>query len=164
MKYWPHWSSHYPILIKVMQQTSGDVLELGIGMFSTPLLHWMCFDMGRNLVSYEHVRKYYDMHKHFHKSFHQVNFVENNDWDAIDIDKPWSVAFVDHGHRRRREETKRLVKNTQFVIIHDTQPEDDRLYGLANVYPRFKYRFNYTKEKPWTTVLSNFVNLSEVLK
>ena len=60
MKYWPHWASHYPLLIKVMQITSGDVLELGMGMASTPLLHWLCFDTGRNLISYENNKKYYD--------------------------------------------------------------------------------------------------------
>ena len=162
MKYWPAWSSFYPILIKIMQITSGDVLELGMGFFSTPLLHWLCFDMGRNLVSYEHHKAYFKMQRHFHKPWHKIYFVE--DWDKIDIDKPWSVALIDHNHKRRREEAKKLANCAEYILIHDSQPEDDRFYGLLSIYKHFKYRYDYKKDKPWTTVLSNFVNLKEVLK
>lgn len=163
MKYWPHWASHYPLLIKVMQITSGDVLELGMGMASTPLLHWLCFDTGRNLISYENNKKYYDMHIRFHKDWHKIHFVE--DWNKIDIIKPWSVALVDHSPaRRRREDLKKLANCSQFVIIHDTQPEDNRFYRYERIWPMYKYRYDYTKDKPWTSVVSNFVNLQEVLK
>ena len=43
------WSSHLPVLIKLMAMTSGDVLEVGTGIYSTPFLHWACFSQGRNL-------------------------------------------------------------------------------------------------------------------
>ena len=53
MKIKPAWSSYLPLLIKVLQCSEGPVLELGTGLVSTPVLHWLCFDMGRELVSYD---------------------------------------------------------------------------------------------------------------
>jgi len=163
MKYWPHWCSHYPVLIKIMQITNGDVLELGMGMGSTPLLHWLCFDKGRNLVSYENNKEWFEMHKHFHKDWHEINFVE--DWDKIEIEKQWSVALVDHSPARRRQlEIKRLAKYAKYVIVHDTQPEDNHFYKYHWAFPKYKYQWTYKKAKPWTTVLSNFVNVGGILK
>lgn len=159
MKYWPHWGSFQPILIKIMQMTRGDVLELGMGNFSTPLLHNLCLDMGRNLVSYENDKKYYDMHVHFHKPHHKLHFVE--DWDKIDLNQEWSVAFVDHSPaKRRRVEIRRLVNNAEYVLVHDTQPEDDKFYRQSAMFELYKYRYDYTKIKPHTTVLSNFHDLT----
>lgn len=162
MKYWPHWGSHFPLLVEVMRQSSGDVLELGMGPFSTPLLHMLCFDAGRKLVSYENNKNYYDMHKHFHKPFHEVHYVK--DWDKTDFVKPWSVAFIDHKPgKRRRQDVKNLAHCTQFMVVHDTQPEDDRFYGFSvRTFSKYKFRYDYTKIKPWTTVLSNFVNVKEL--
>ena len=164
MKYWPHWFSFYPILIKVMQMSSGPVLELGMGQGSTPLLHNLCLASGRELVSYENDKAYYDMHAHFHKPHHKLHFVE--DWDKIDISQVWSVAFIDHNPAgRRRIEAKRLINNCQFVVLHDTQPEDNKFYRfIEDCFNKYKYRYDYTKIKPWTSVLSNFVNVQEVLK
>lgn len=162
MKYYPGWASHQPILIKVMEMTSGPVLELGIGPNSTPLLHWLCYVSGRKLVSYESDRGWFDQHKHFHRPHHELHFVE--DWDNINIDGPWSLAFIDHKPAsRRRKEVYRLVNNSQFVVVHDTQPEDNHFYRHERAFARFKYRFNYTKNKPHTSVLSNFVDVEKVL-
>jgi len=160
MKYYPHWGSFQPILIDIMRKTSGDVLELGMGSFSTPLLHSLCLDMDRNLVSYESDRVYFDMHNHFVKPHHTIHLVK--DWNDANIsNRAWSVALVDHKPmERRKEEIKKLVNNTQYVIIHDSQPKEDRFYKYSEIYPLFKYRFDYNKIFPQTTVLSNFEDLS----
>ena len=52
------WGSHLPILIKLVGETTGDILELGIGLYSTPFLHWSCFPNKRKLVSYESAEGY----------------------------------------------------------------------------------------------------------
>ena len=160
MKYYPHWGSFQPILIEIMRKTSGDVLELGMGSFSTPLLHSLCLDMERNLVSYENDKVYCDMHKNFRKPHHTIHFVK--DWNDVNIsDRAWSVAFVDHKPaERRKEEVRKLANNTQYVLIHDSQPEEDRFYKYSEIYPLFKYKFDYNKIIPQTTVLSNFEDLS----
>ena len=49
------WTTHMPVIIKFIQATEGRVLELGAGLFSTPLLHWLCAEKGRKLYTYEDV-------------------------------------------------------------------------------------------------------------
>ncbi len=114
-----HYSTHMPLLVKTLSLTSGDVLEMGVGLFSTPLLHWMCSPAGRRLVSYESDPSYYEVFKQFEDEYHKVVFVEN--WDDADIEKPWDVAFIDHAPAlRRREDVRRLANLAKYIVIHDS--------------------------------------------
>jgi len=158
MKYTPGWSSHYPVLIKVFEHTKGDVLELGMGLFSTPLLHWLCMDQHRKLISLDRQQKYFDLNRRFQSDTHKIYLVE--DWNKIDINHSWSFALVDHDPAERRiEEIKKIANNTQYVIVHDTDPKENKYYHYDQIYPLFKYRYDYTLCSPNTTVLSNFFDL-----
>ena len=75
--------SYIPALIKALEMISGDVLELGAGLQSTFLLHWMCNFQGRNLVTYESSVRYFNLVKLCQSEFHDVIFVE--DCDEIHI-------------------------------------------------------------------------------
>src|ERR1035437_8587915 len=100
-RYNPAWGSHMPILIKVLDISKGPVLELGMGVFSTPLLHMLCVDKKRVLVSYENDKSYVDSHNGFMTDMHQIKFVEN--WDDADIESTrWGVVLVDHAPGGRR--------------------------------------------------------------
>lgn len=145
------WGSHLPILKRVLEITDGDVLEMGMGIHSTPEMHWSCLD--RNLVSYENDAGYYKRFKKFEDGKHKVIFVD--DWDEAEIEKPWDVALVDHyPHTRRKEDVKRLSNWVKYLIVHDTD-----LFRYSEIYPLFKYRYDYKTVIPNTTVLSNFVSL-----
>lgn len=161
--------SHLPILMKIMAMTDGPVLELGMGLFSTPYLHWACYDSQRKLVSC-------DTHKEFmgmfifddpreagnNYQFHKFIQVENKNWDAIDLSGHWSVVLVDHHPgKRRREEMKRLANNADYIVVHDTDQKNDWYYKYAEYFPLFKYRYD-TLIYPRTTVLSNFKELSNL--
>ena len=152
MKYEPTWGSHIPVLIKVMEHTSGCVLELGMGISSTPLLHMLCFDKDRHLVSYEDDPTFIKMFEKYADSTHEIRKVE--DWNHINLDHDWSVVLVDHKPAERRiEEIKRL--NAEYIVIHDSEPSMNELYRYDEIYPLFKHRFDYTKALVHTTVLSN---------
>jgi len=159
MKYLPGWSSHYPILVKVLENTSGDVLELGMGPFSTPLMHWLCEDQKRILHSYDNDLKYMSLNRHFETPTHKIFCLE--DWNTADIDREWGVAFIDHKPaKRRRDEIKRLHKLAKIVIVHDTDPETDKFYRYNGPFSMYKYRYDYKLVSPNTTVLSNFDDLT----
>jgi hypothetical protein len=161
--------SHLPILIKLLNITEGPVLELGTGLFSTPFLHWACFDKKRKLVSYENKKKFFDFwiyndarELNNDYSYHQVKFVENNNWDAIDISEHWGIVFIDHNPGpRRREEMKRVANNADYVVIHDTDDKNDWYYKYSEHFPLFKYRWD-SKIYPRTTILSNFFSLDKL--
>jgi len=156
--------SHLPILSKVLGLSEGPVLELGMGLFSTPYLHWACYNK-RKLVSYENKKDFYELFIFNDKrelcnnyDFHEVKFVE--DWDKIDISGHWGVVLVDHNPGpRRREEIKRLANSADYIVVHDTDAKNDWYYKYAEYFPLFKYRYD-TKIYPMTTVLSNFKDLS----
>lgn len=161
-RYNPLWGSHIPVLVKLLDITSGPVLELGMGAFSTPLLHSLCQNKDRLLVSYEEGDNYFAMHKPFESPLHQlVHIMAPEDWGKTKIeDTPWDVAFIDHCADRRAADAARLANIAKYVVIHDSDPSNDKYYHYPEIYPLFKYRYDYTKLVPNTTVLSNFVDVT----
>ena len=156
--------SHLPVLTKILMMTSGPVLELGGGLFSTPVLHWLCINQNRKLITYEDSKEYFDLLTSFNYENHEVIFVE--DWDKIDIDKKWDVAFIDHrgfgNGLRRGKDAIRLAKLANYVILHDTCGRDEKKYGYREAYKHFKYKNQYNKYRPRTSVLSNFVDVTKL--
>ena len=169
MKLVPKYSSYLAPLVKALEKVKGDVLELGTGPYSTVFLHWMCIEQNRSLVSYENNKEYYDLAKRCETVGsispagdvpHSVFFVEN--WDDARIEQPWGIVLVDHVPAgRRREEVKRLANLAQCILIHDSSWKSERHYHYKEIYPLFKYRYDYKKVKPYTTVLSNFIDVAK---
>lgn len=156
-----HYASHLPVLMKVVSITTGDVLELGTGIYSTPILNAMCCPHKRHVVSYDNDQGYLDKLgiSSFAGEYHKVILVD--DWDKIEIERPWDVAFIDHGPADRRKiETRRLANFARYVIVHDSDGRNEKHYDYKSVYPLFQYRYDYVAVRPHTTVLSNFVDLT----
>ena len=158
MKYQPEWGSHIPVLVKAFELSSGNILELGTGPFSSPILHWLSFDSKRRLVSYENNKEYFDMHKTFQNNLHEINLV--TDWEKIDLKKQWGMAFVDLAPARSRKSAiERLYGHCDFLIVHDTEPESEKWYRCKDIFAKFKYRTDYKKSKPWTSVFSDLYQI-----
>lgn len=153
------YGSHLPALIKAINLTSGPVLELGTGIFSTPFLHFACYPE-RRLVSYESNKDFYNQVTQFKSNYHEIHFVE--DWDKVDLSGHWSVVLVDHEPTsRRKDEIKRLAGSADYIVVHDTNPRLERKYRYSEIYPLFKFRKDFNREKPYTSILSNFKDLSQ---
>ncbi len=154
------YGSHLPALMKVINISDGPVLELGMGMFSTPYLHFACYPK-RRLASYENDKEVYNWLNIFKSDYHEIHLVE--DWDKIDLFGHWSTVLVDHNPTsRRREEIKRLAQSADYIVVHDTNPRLDRKYKFSEIYPLFKFRKDFNREKPYTSILSIFKNLSSL--
>lgn len=162
------YSTFLPVLMAVMEKTSGDVLELGPGVFSTPYLHWLCKRQKRNLLTLENDEKWFNFSRKYYQSprgtpfRHRFVFAKN--WDDVGdlINKSWDVVLVDHSPSERRvEEIKKLANLAKYIIIHDADAHKERNYHYSTVFPLFKYRFDFTDVEPATTVLSNFVDLKD---
>jgi len=158
MKWTMRWGSHIPVLLKLLPVTKGDVLELGMGVYSSPLLFWSCVDRGRKLVSYENNPKYFDMVGRNNNPLHEAHLI--TDWNFIDIEKNWDIVFIDTDPMDMRAKFAARVANfARYVVLHDTQPRDEQYYHYNEIYPLFAHRYDYTKFMPNTSVLSNFFNL-----
>jgi hypothetical protein len=161
MKYHAVYASHIPLLIKTFYLSSGPILEMGMGPFSTPILHWLCFEHERHLVSYDNDPNYFEMNKDFEAAFHEVHLV--NDWDEAKIENiHWGLAFIDQKPAiRRKDDVRRLANNADYIVIHDSEISQKHHYNYEEIYPLFKYKYVYRKVKPHTTVLSNFKEFRE---
>lgn len=152
-----NYTTHITMLLKVLLNSEGDVIECGGGVFSTPLLHWMCKMMDRKLITYEQDPAYYAFERTFQSRQHRIKFVK--DWDEIPINR-CGVVFIDHHPPHRRMiETERFSQLADFVIIHDTERKSTD-YNIPAVFDKFKFRYDWKDCRPWTSVLSNFKNLS----
>lgn len=164
MKITAGWSSHLPVLNRVISLVNGPVLELGTGLFSTPFLHWMCQDKGVRLESFEQSEEYYNIFHHvrrsrtFQNKNHNITLVK--DWDKIDIDNThWSLVFIDHNTERRSIDTIRLANKADYIVIHDTQ---DSSYNYDSVWSHFKYVKHFDQFSPRTSVVSNFYEVKDL--
>ena len=165
MKIHKNYCSYLPALVKAFEMVAGDVLELGSGLYSTFFLHWMCEHQGRLLTTYENDEKYYDIVKHcdgdkHENGFHKVYLID--DWDKIDIEKPWGIGFIDHvPDERRKEEIRRLANYAQCLVVHDARGRNDKTYHYSEIYPLFKYKQTYGSVLSQTIILSNFVDVTK---
>lgn len=160
MKLQLKYGSHLPVLIKLVEMTDGDILELGMGLFSTPYLHWFCVVHKRYLASYDDQYEYYEMFADYEHEYHTVRWV--SDWSKLDILKQWDVVLVDHTPAgRRKDDIVRLADYATYIIIHDTHWQGRRHYHYDEIWDKFKYRYNYIDVRPHTSVVSNIVDLRD---
>lgn len=149
-------ASHLFVLVRAMEQSEGPVLEMGTGYYSTPVLHWLCGLMNRKLVSYDTEAKWAKLAKdNYENDFHTVIHLE--DLDKADIENTkWGLVLIDHSpHARRPVDAHRVKNNATFVVMHDTEPNAERLYHYSPVYGKYKYVYQDCNHYPWTAVLSN---------
>jgi hypothetical protein len=152
--------SHLPVLMKAVALTDGPVLEMGMGNCSTIFLHWACATKKRPLVSYENDPMRFRWAREFECDFHEVHCI--NDWTKVDINQPWDVVLIDHHPVRCRLGAIRTLANVaKYIVAHDTQGRSNRIFRYSEVFPLFKWQYNYDFYLPKTSVLSNLVDLTD---
>ena len=146
--------SHLPVLVRALKVTSGPVVELGAGMYSTPILHALCEAEGRRLVTYENAPEYYEWALRYQSSLHDVCKVDV--WADVDLASVnWAVAFVDHAPNGTRWQEMLRLTHAEYVVAHDSNRGWRRKYNYDKAYPLFKYQKQYREKHPNTVVLSN---------
>lgn len=155
-------ATHIPLLVRVFNLSEGDVLEIGTGWFSTLVLHWMAHLYKRQVYSYESSDYWFDRAKKNESEFHHIVKVKN--WDELPSDKHWGMVFIDHSPEARRHvEIERFKDLADYIVVHDTQPEDEAKYQYSQSWKYFKYKKDWTKAIPWTSVVSNTKELDNIL-
>ena len=161
--------SHIPVLVKLLPLLDKPVLELGMGWNSTPLLHWITKDLGVNLYSLESdwvwLSKFEQFMDSHHKIFAAYDF---NDWSKSefleDIPNNLGLVFVDHRPARKRRSSALFFKDrADFIVLHDSELADHPAYKYTPIYKEFRYKYEYTKVRPHTIVLSNFFDPTPML-
>ncbi len=150
--------------------TTGDVLELGMGFFSTPLLSNVTSDYDRRLVSvdtkFEWLSKFLDYNK---TQNHNVFLVDTESIIKYGSDKKWGLVLVDHSTAATRYiNIIDLAQKAQIVVAHDAERPSDHMYKYEekNVRKYYKYSCKFSiytsKDKSWyysTLILSNWYDV-----
>lgn len=147
-------SSHQPLLLEFVQATTGPILEVGSGLYSTPFLHWLCIKEKRQLTTVEAYPHYLEFAKKFETEWHKVICEK----ELENIKGTFSVVFIDHTPKRPRtrgSDALLFADRADYVVLHDAGPESLSKYEYEKAYAGFKYRRDWTLDQP-TTVLSNF--------
>ena len=149
--------SHTPVLSAACHMTSGDILELGAGFGSTPLLHGICAAQNRQIVTLDTTKGWIREFNALKTPWHTFKCVPN--FLALpEYGDDWGIAFVDHGIIEQRSRSIDRLKHVPMVVVHDT---DSDLYGYEEVLKQFKYRWDYRWAGSQTSVVSNSIDVSK---
>ena len=151
------YDTHRSPLREAIARTTGPVLELGMGDGSTPILNRVAVLCDRLVCSYDHIAAWVEKYQGLRGPQHRIELVTSYDDCPIEETR-WAVAFVDHAPEGRRViDLARLVQVTQVIVVHDTEHPD---YGYDRIFGLFKYRLDYKTHVPWTSLLSNHIDVS----
>jgi len=152
------------LLQAVLEVPTGPVVELGCGHFSTPLLHLLCRQ--RDLYTLESDVTWLRQFEHLARSRHQFWARPEGDWELAwtqlfnQLPDELAVVFLDHAPSEARVwALESLRPRTAVFVLHDTEPEAQRVYGFEPYLSTFAYRRDYQRLVPHTTVVSDLVDV-----
>jgi hypothetical protein len=169
------WGTHFPVLATVAAFTTGPILEMGCGDYSTPMLHGLCAPTKRTLVSTDASKTWIEFFTDMQRDWHTFIYVpaygpesdendtmfslEQDAWDTIGSDTHWNIVFIDHRPGLRRViDIKRLRPQTDIFVIHDAQ---DKAYKYDQVLKTFKYIYEYRRYHITTIVVSDTIDVAK---
>ena len=153
-----NWCSHRPALWDALHHTEGKVIEFGMGDGSTLQLHNYCAEYSRVIRSYDSDIEWVDKFKWLQDENHAIRHKLN--WD--DTDLYCGLLFIDHAPgERRRIDIERAAFTAQIIVAHDTEPSADHGYQMRDILKMFPYMKDYETPGAWTTVVSNFIDVTK---
>lgn len=147
------YGSHGPVLVGAVGRTCpAPVLELGAGHGSTGLLHELCAAQNRRLMTLESNDDWAQQFIDLRSDLHAIELVESIS-DAPELTSlRWGVVFIDHAPGETRALAIDRVRGfADYVVVHDTE---ELGYGMELAISSYKYRHDFRRHRPWTTVVS----------
>lgn len=162
------WNNHLPLLWVALENTDGDVVEMGCGDGSTNQLARYCKAKGRKMFSFELDAKWLERFKGLESDTHKLSIVDNADWTGIHANHSnASVVLIDHTPGEDRGfRLKQFEDNQGVIVCHDSEPRPcGGNYGWD--FSTWKYvihvavPMNGETNGTWATAVSNTVDLTK---
>ena len=158
-----HTGTHSTPLAISCMNTTGPVLELGCGLYSTLLLHTICEKQGRRLHTVDHTLSWLNKFTHLETVLHTFEHLQcgslnvmafefmyrlsphwtkkiDESWDQVGKGKQWELVFLDQLPLGRRvKDIKRLRSSTDVFVIHNTNMLGNWLSEFWPYLKTFKY-------------------------
>lgn len=154
-------ATHQRSLIGAALRTTGKILELGCGAYSTLLLHEIGETQKRHVTTLDNNIQWLAQFMCLESAYHHLELVG---WwgDAYEkmARERWGLVFVDQGQPIEREyAVRKLLDCVDVFILHDV--EEAFAYGYSRTLPMFRYNYTDRWQKAWTAVVSNVVDVSQ---
>lgn len=153
------WGNHRTLLwhaLEATKKSSLPILELGSGPSSTPYLRQYCRDEGILFQTYETDKNW--------ATTMNSRWVAN--WDKEKFwDEKFSTVLLDCAPGEYRKIA--LMKlNAEIIVLHDSEPVGWNAsdYQVRPLFKNFKYYKDHIpieKGSPWTTALSNIIDVTK---
>jgi len=165
------YATHVPLLTACAMTAVGDIMEAGVGYYSTPLLQVISRARGVALHSFEEHEEWGVRIQELTEQ--PVTVTTTIEKELRRLDPVPDVAFFDNGAFRICPLRVRgecmlaaLEMGVRLVIAHDTEPARRTKYGFDRVYEAAKYTVSWRgcygdleEDLPWTSVFSDTDNL-----
>lgn len=134
------WCSFMPALVACVAATKGPVLELGMGHFSTPVLHALCGSLGRQLMSFEKNDEWRGLFTRYNTKLHEIYGDIDNGMLFTGL-MNIGVVFIDDspGGENRKKHFVDFIDISDYVIAHDYEKDNEEAIGPLLVKVPFKY-------------------------
>jgi hypothetical protein len=151
-----NWGSHLEPLFTCLLATSGPVLEVGMGWWSTPPVFIFCKATERELVSVEPsaawAEEIVSEYPHRLERYSLLPELAKKRWSIVFIDH-WPGTDGDHAAHRRVSDALLFKDTAEFTIIHDYGPPEI-MDAITPVLDSWKHRKMFERANS-TMVLSN---------
>jgi len=177
-----HTGTHsVPLAISCMN-TTGPVLEMGCGLYSTLMLHTICEKQGRRLHTVDHTLSWLKKFMHLETQSHTFEYLKcgslnvtiyefmyrlsphwskkiDESWDQVGNGDRWGLVFLDQLPLSRRvKDIKRLRASTDVFVIHNTNMLGNWLFGFWPYLKTFPYIYIFPAF-PATVVCSDITDV-----
>ena len=170
-----------PLAISCMN-TTGPVLELGCGLYSTIMLHTICEKQGRRLHTVDHTLSWLEKFTYLKSKTHTFEHLTcgslnvtvyefmyrlsehwekkiDQSWDQVGQGEKWGLVFLDQLPLSRRvKDIKRLRASTDVFVIHNTNMFGNWLSGFWPYLQTFAYTYIFPVF-PATAVCSDKIDV-----
>lgn len=149
--------SYAPLLYNALVSVEGTLIECGMGVFSTHLLH----GTGRHIISYETSPEWFDKFPEIESK----HLIGRNDWlDVMSRHKDSAaIIFLDQAPGESREKCLEFLARDYkgIVVCHDTEPAADHGYRMRQHFNWFKHIAEVKCPGAWATVLSHTYDVTQ---
>ena len=154
-------ATHQRALVTSALRTQGPILELGVGWYSTPILHEIATVLERPLITVDNNEHWLSQFRNLDNKYHHFHLL--GWWGNMpNFYQHYGLVFVDQGQPIEREYSiRRLINVADVFVLHDT--EEGFAYGYDRTLPMFKFKQTDKCQKVWTTIASNKVDVSSWL-
>lgn len=150
--------SHQRCLVAAAMRTQGLMVELGVGWYSTPILHEIATAQQRRLITFDNNNDWLSQFRGLSNEWHQLHLL--GWWGDMPLEERYGMVFVDQGQPIEREYSiRRMIDRTDVFVMHDT--EEGFAYGYERTLPMFKYVYTDKSQIAWTSIASNTVDVTD---